>query len=236
MLSAVAWNYASAYFEMRIFTTDDKNDLYEYHFDRSHGGWAQAPRSVSKVPTAAISPAKGSGTPLSAVAAVVVEDQWKTKVYFHPRRQIAEWDVCSKATAYNGIPKMSEGAAHRRQVEEETRARIKDGKGHAQEDKLKHDLEEKKKHEAELKKKHDAEEAKKKHDLEEAKKKHDAEEAKKKHDAEEAKKKHDAEEAKKKHDAEEAKKKHDAEEAKKKHLPNTVVSPTRPRHLPSQVP
>jgi hypothetical protein len=30
MLSAVAWNYASAYFEMRIFTTDDKNDLYEY--------------------------------------------------------------------------------------------------------------------------------------------------------------------------------------------------------------
>jgi hypothetical protein len=35
MLSAVAWNYASAYFEMRIFTTDDKNDLYEYRMSYS---------------------------------------------------------------------------------------------------------------------------------------------------------------------------------------------------------
>ncbi|KAK4121110.1 hypothetical protein N657DRAFT_683209 [Parathielavia appendiculata] len=142
MLSAVAWNYASAFFEIRIFTTDDKNDLYEYHFDRKQGGWAPAPVNINKAPAAALSPAKGTRMPLSAVAAVIVDDEWKTKVYFHPRRTIAEWDVCSKSTAFNGIPKVSAGAAARRQIEEETRAKIQA--------------------EEERKKKHDAEEAKKK--------------------------------------------------------------------------
>lgn len=169
MLSAVAWNYATAFFEIRIFTTDDKNDLYEYHYDRHRGGWQPQPVNINKTPTAALSPVKGTGMPLSAVAAVIVDDEWKTKVYFHPRRNIAEWDVCSKTTAFNGIPKISDGAAARRQIEEETRAKIK------------------------------AEAEKKKHDSEEAKKKHEAEEAKKKHDAEEARKKHEAEAAKKKH-------------------------------------
>ncbi|KAK4104272.1 hypothetical protein N658DRAFT_420143 [Parathielavia hyrcaniae] len=178
MLSAVAWNYASAFFEIRIFSTDDKNDLYEYHFDRHNGGWAPAPVNINKAPTPALSPASGTRMPLSAVVAVIVDDEWKTKVFFHPRRTIAEWDVCSKSTAFNGIPKVSAGAAARRQIEEETRAKIKAEQG---------------------KKTHDADEAKKKHDADEAKKKHDADEAKKKHDADEAKKKHDADEAKKHH-------------------------------------
>ncbi|KAK4239306.1 hypothetical protein C8A03DRAFT_32645 [Achaetomium macrosporum] len=126
MLAAVAWNYASPFFEMHIYTTDDKDDLYDLAFSRDSGGWAPAPRSVKKVPSASLSPARGSGAPLSAVTAIIVDDEWQTKVYFHPRRQIAVWDVCSADISCNGIPKTSEAAAERRRIEEETRVKIKE--------------------------------------------------------------------------------------------------------------
>ncbi|KEY71206.1 hypothetical protein S7711_02317 [Stachybotrys chartarum IBT 7711] len=127
LLSAVGWNYASPYFEMRIYSTDDKDELYEISYSRSSGGWAPLLHSVSITtnPGAFSTPGR-NGTPLSAVAAVIVDDSWVTKVYFHPRRIIGEWDLCTKVATYNGIPKYSQGAFERRQVEEETRVKIRE--------------------------------------------------------------------------------------------------------------
>lgn len=112
---------------MRIYSTDDKDELYEISYSRSSGGWAPLLHSVSTTtnPGAFSTPGR-NGTPLSAVAAVIVDDSWVTKVYFHPRRIIGEWDLCTKVATYNGIPKYSQGAFERRQVEEETRVKIRE--------------------------------------------------------------------------------------------------------------
>ena len=129
MISAVAWNYGTGYFEIRVYTTDDNDALYEMSYSRHLDGWKPRAESVapilgpaSKAPT----PGDSDGLPLSAVAAVLLEGNWKTKVYFHPRRTIGDWDVCARAPAFNGIPKTSVTAAERRDLEEKTRVAIKE--------------------------------------------------------------------------------------------------------------
>jgi hypothetical protein len=122
MISAVAWNFASPHFGIRIYTTDDKDELYEFSYSRESGGWAAGPRSMVAPGPRALAAPGGDGPPLSAVAAVIVGGQWRTKVYFHPRRIIAEWDVCSHTAP--GIGRRSESAEKKREVEEQTRAKI----------------------------------------------------------------------------------------------------------------
>jgi hypothetical protein len=125
MLTAVAWNFASPYFEIRIYTTDDKDELFELSYSRNTGGWTPTLHSVSAHSAGAFSPTSGSGAPLSAVAGVIVDESWVTKVYFHPRRALGEWDVCTKVATYGGIPPASDAAIARRQTEQETRTKIK---------------------------------------------------------------------------------------------------------------
>jgi hypothetical protein len=152
MLTAVAWNFASAYFEIRIYSTDDKDELYEISYSRSGGGWAPLLHSVSVNSAGAFSPASRSGTPLSAVAGVIVDDSWVTKVYFHPRRIIGEWDLCTKTATFAGIPKVSEAAAAKRQIEEETRTKIKqEEERRAEEERLRREAEQRAREEAERK-------------------------------------------------------------------------------------
>ncbi|KAI1379573.1 hypothetical protein F4677DRAFT_442548 [Hypoxylon crocopeplum] len=93
MFSAVAWNYASAFFQIRIYAT------------------------------------LGSNVTLSAVAAVIVENECNPKVYFYPRKIIAEWDVCKEAifpSGVAGIVRTGEKSAVKRKIEEETRAKIQE--------------------------------------------------------------------------------------------------------------
>ena len=124
MLSAVAWNYASPYFQIRLYSATDNDDLREYVFSRNSGGWTPSDQSVMAV---ALEKMPGPGAPLSAVAAVVLEDQSRTKVYYHPKRKdIAEWDVCAKDHNHAGITKVSTGAMEKRKIEEETRVKIQE--------------------------------------------------------------------------------------------------------------
>ncbi|KAK3938950.1 hypothetical protein QBC46DRAFT_342996 [Diplogelasinospora grovesii] len=124
MMSAVAWNYASPSFQIRIYTnTDEREDLYELSFSRN-ANWAL--RCVSKTAADRLVPlAMSKNTPLSAVAAIVVDEA--PKVYFHPRRTIAEWDVSSAASSScSGIPKIKEEKQRRlKEREEEERKRVK---------------------------------------------------------------------------------------------------------------
>lgn len=126
MLTAVAWNYATPFFEIRIYTTDDKDGLYGLSFSRSSGRWSPAPHCLNNVPVKSLSPDRGSGTPLSAVTAVITDAEWRTKVYFHPRRHVAEWDVCDASISYSGAPTTGGIVASKRQIEEETRIKIKE--------------------------------------------------------------------------------------------------------------
>ncbi|KAK0713438.1 hypothetical protein B0T26DRAFT_717440 [Lasiosphaeria miniovina] len=128
MISAVAWNYGTRFFEIRIYTTDDNDALYKISYSRHLGGWKPYVESVAPVlgpASKSLAPGGIDSPPLSAVAAILLEGDWKTKVYFHPRRTIGEWDVCAKAPAFSGIPKASAAAAERRELEEKTRALIK---------------------------------------------------------------------------------------------------------------
>ena len=124
MLSAVAWNYASPYFQIRLYSATDNDDLREFVFSRNSGGWTPSDQSVRAVTLERI---PGPEAPLSAVAAVVLEDESRTKVYYHPRRKyIAEWDVCAKDPNHAGITKVSTGAEEKRKIEEETRVKIQE--------------------------------------------------------------------------------------------------------------
>lgn len=127
MLAAVAWNFASPYFQVRLYATSSGDDLFELVFSRQNGGWAVGDyTSITGVPDSAFPPANSS-MPFSAVAAIRSACDGDTKVYFHPRRVIvAEWNVDTKAIAHGGIAKVSAGAIQRRQIEEDTRKAIKD--------------------------------------------------------------------------------------------------------------
>ena len=94
----------------------------------------------------------GPEAPLSAVAAVVLEGEWKPKVYYHPRRQIiAEWDVCAKTFIHAGILKVCAKAGERRMIEEETRVKIREEeeKKRVEEERIKREEEEAKRQEEE---------------------------------------------------------------------------------------
>lgn len=127
MITAVAWNFGSPFFEIRIYTTNDNDDLLEISFSRNSGGWKpSSPQSVSGILPETLPKA---ATPLSAVAAVRGECDRKTNVYYHPKRTvIAEWDVCAKTPVHAGITKVCEGAIKRRAIEEETRRKIEEEK------------------------------------------------------------------------------------------------------------
>lgn len=151
MLAAVAWNYASPFFEVRIYTTDDKDGLYGFSFSRSAGRWTPAPHCLNNVPVKSLSPERGSGIPLSAVTAIITDAEWRTKVYFHPRRHVAEWDVCDASISYSGAPMTGDGAAARRQIEEETRTKIKEEEERKELERKRREEEERKQREAEEK-------------------------------------------------------------------------------------
>ncbi|RYP80681.1 hypothetical protein DL770_006133 [Monosporascus sp. CRB-9-2] len=158
MISAVAWNYATPFFEIRIYTTDDKDALYEMSYSRHQNGWKPSEESVAPVlGPASKSPAPGGNgsLPLSAVAAILLDGEYRTKVYFHPRRTIGEWDVCAKVPTYNGIPKTSTAAAEKRELEEKTRLLIKED----EERKAREEAERKRREEEEARIKAEQEEA-----------------------------------------------------------------------------
>ncbi|KAF1959905.1 hypothetical protein CC80DRAFT_489953 [Byssothecium circinans] len=144
MLAAVASNFASPFFEMRLYTAADNDDLHECSFSRRNGGWVSA-QGISSIEPDALPAVK---SPLSAVAATLVPGEWTTKVYFHPRRTvIAEWDICAKDTAHAGVTKVSAGARMRRDIEEETRAKIAEEKRRKEEEERRAKEQERKKKE-----------------------------------------------------------------------------------------
>ncbi|RSL52447.1 hypothetical protein CEP54_010903 [Fusarium duplospermum] len=151
MLAAVAWNHASPFFGIRVYTTDDRDELDEFSYNCNSAG--------------------------------LVEGEWKTKVYFHPRRTILEWDVCAKAPPSVGIYKPSQECELKRAIEGETRLKI------AEEEERKRAEEEAEKiAEEEARKKVEEEEAKKRVEEEEERRKIEAEEARKQAEKEEAQK------------------------------------------------
>ncbi|KAJ8124127.1 hypothetical protein ONZ43_g82 [Nemania bipapillata] len=213
MLTAVAWNYASPLFEIRIYTTDDRDGLYGFSFSRGSNRWTPAPHCLNNVPVKSLSPEKGSGIPLSAVTAVITDAEWRTKVYFHPRRHVAEWDVCDTSVSYSGAPMAGDGAAARRQIEEETRVRIK-------EDEARKELERQRREEAERQR---VEEERRRREEEEKRRREEEEkqrrELEEKQRREEEEKQRREQEEKKRREEEEKRRR---EEEAKKALPNAV--------------
>ncbi|KAJ4185052.1 hypothetical protein NW767_013011 [Fusarium falciforme] len=183
MLAAVAWNYASPFFGIRVYTTDDRDELHEFSYNRNSGGWVTDSHSVSKHNPGGLHVGFQGSAALSAVAAVLVEGEWKTKVYFHPRRTILEWDVCAKAPPSVGIYKPSQEGELKRAIEGETRLKIAE-----EEERKRAEEEAKKRAEEEAKKKAEEEEAKRKAEEEEERRKVEAEEARKQAEKEEAQK------------------------------------------------
>jgi hypothetical protein len=184
MLAAVAWNYASPFFGIRVYTTDDRDELHEFSYNRNSGGWVADSQSVNKHNPGGLHVGFQGSAALSAVAAVLVEGEWKTKVYFHPRRTILEWDVCAKAPPSVGIHKPSQEGELKRAIEEETRLKIAE-----EEERKRAEEEAKRRAEEEARKKAEEEEAKKKAEEEEERKKVEAEEARKQAEKEEVQKK-----------------------------------------------
>ncbi|OTA59254.1 hypothetical protein K449DRAFT_424072 [Hypoxylon sp. EC38] len=121
MLSAVAWNYASAFFQIRIYLAGENDKPLCYSFSRKSGGWALNDQSENESTLRA----RRSSFPLSAVAAVIGENECNPRVYFHPRRVIAEWDVCKKVTSFVTVEE-GEKSKDRRRIEEETRVKIQE--------------------------------------------------------------------------------------------------------------
>ncbi|RYC59104.1 hypothetical protein CHU98_g7096 [Xylaria longipes] len=121
MLSAVGWNYATPFFQVRVYVTGGKDEIQEYSFSRNTASWSPAEQSDSGLKTDNLSTAT---YPISAVAAVMVGDGCSTKVYFHPRRFVAEWDSCTRATFPGTITTVSERFKTRREIEQATRVKI----------------------------------------------------------------------------------------------------------------
>ncbi|XXG98197.1 U1 snRNP protein [Hypoxylon texense] len=163
MISAVAWNYASPFFQIRIYVAGERNELQEYSFSRNADGvsrdadgWIVPNRTrVGLVSQGTLRP----NVPLSAVAAVMLENGCNPKVYFHPRSIIAEWDVCARSMFPAGLAKVGEKSIARRNIEEETRVKIQEEEERKRE--------EQRKREEEIKR----EEARKREEEEEKKKK-----------------------------------------------------------------
>ncbi|KAI0426075.1 hypothetical protein F5Y09DRAFT_346067 [Xylaria sp. FL1042] len=121
MLAAVAWNYATPFFQIRVYATGGKAEVDEYAFSRNSESWSPVEQSASDSQMANLIAACH---PVSAVAAAMVGDGCSTKVYFHPRRFVAEWDSCSKVTFPSPITTVSERFKERREVEHDARVKI----------------------------------------------------------------------------------------------------------------
>ncbi|OTB06542.1 hypothetical protein M426DRAFT_20988 [Hypoxylon sp. CI-4A] len=122
MISAVAWNYATIYFQIRIFVLGGNDKPLAYAFSRKTG-WAE-PDPVESGLT--LREPTGPSAPLSAIAALMLEDECNPRVYFHPRRTVAEWDVCKKVTFFIGLSDVGEKSSARRKIENETRLKIQE--------------------------------------------------------------------------------------------------------------
>lgn len=145
MLTAVAWNYASRFFQIRVYASGGKHELQEYSFNRCTGGW----RSIDQDNGADFDALLPSDYPPPAVAAVMVGDGCTTKIYFHPRRFIAEWDVCAKTTFPSPITSMGEKSISRREIEKETRRLVEEQRKRQEEEERKSREEEERKREEE---------------------------------------------------------------------------------------
>ncbi|RSL61669.1 hypothetical protein CEP53_005031 [Fusarium sp. AF-6] len=183
MLAAVAWNHVSPFFGIHVYTTDDRDQLHEFSYNRNSGGWASDSQSVSKPNPGGLHVGFQGSAALSAVIAVLVEGEWKTKVYFHPRRTILEWDVCAKAPPSVGIHKPSQEGEIKRAIEGETRLKIAE-----EEERKRIEEEAKKRAEEEARKKVEEEETKRKDEEEEEHRKVEAEETRKQDEEKEAQK------------------------------------------------
>ncbi|KAI0806520.1 hypothetical protein GGR55DRAFT_696944 [Xylaria sp. FL0064] len=121
MLAAVAWNYATPFFQIRVYATGGKAEVDEFSFSRNSGSWSPVEQSASDSQTANLIAVIH---PVSAVAATMVGDGCSTKVYFHPRRFVAEWDSCTRVTFPSPITTVSERFKEKRKIEHETRVKI----------------------------------------------------------------------------------------------------------------
>ncbi|KAI1141909.1 hypothetical protein F5Y05DRAFT_369112 [Hypoxylon sp. FL0543] len=124
MISAVAWNYATSFFQIHIYFAGEHNKPLRYSFSRNSGGWALEDQSESG---SAVRATESLHAPLSAVAAVIVENECNPRVYFHPQRIIAEWDVCKETASFVATGEGGKSRA-RRKIEEETREKIQEEK------------------------------------------------------------------------------------------------------------
>ncbi|KAI2615689.1 hypothetical protein GGR54DRAFT_632088 [Hypoxylon sp. NC1633] len=162
MLAAVAWNYATPFFQIRIYATGGKNEVHEYSFSRESGGWAQIDQAGQLADDSRANDLLAALYPVSAVAACMVGDGCSAKVYFHPRRFVAEWDSCTRRTFPESITTVSPEYEARRLIEHKTRVKI------AEEEERKNRAEEERKNrEAEEQKRRKAEEAEHRRLLEE---------------------------------------------------------------------
>ncbi|KAI0437861.1 hypothetical protein F4803DRAFT_125541 [Xylaria telfairii] len=161
MLAAVAWNYATPFFQIRVYVTGGEDEIQEYSFSRNTGSWSPA-----RQPDNSGSKADGLSTaiyPVSAVAAVMVGDGCSTKVYFHPRRFVVEWESCTRASFPSTITTVSERFKARREIEKETRVKIagyEEQKQREEEERLRKEEEERKRREEEEKLQREEEERK----------------------------------------------------------------------------
>lgn len=162
MLAAVAWNHATPFFQIRVYATGGKDEVEEYSFSRNSGGWMPPEQLDSSAKTNDLAAAL---YPVSAVAAAMLGDGCSTKVYFHPRRFVAEWDSCTKRTFPSTLTTVSERFEARRQVEHETRVKIAE-----EEERKRREEEERKRREEEARKQRE-EEAGKQREAEEEKRK-----------------------------------------------------------------
>ena len=90
-ITAVAWNYASNNFAVRIFTVQS-NVLVELVFERGRGGWSQNPVSTAETVLSSASPDQ-----LSSAAATGLDENGKLTVFYQPSRQvIAQYDSAAK--------------------------------------------------------------------------------------------------------------------------------------------
>ncbi|KAI8630411.1 hypothetical protein F5Y19DRAFT_427560 [Xylariaceae sp. FL1651] len=87
MLASVAWKYATPFFQIRVFVTGGQEEVQEYTFSRELGGWKEVAQQLSSPEADDLS---AMLYPVSAIAAAMVGDGCSYKVYFHPRRFIAE--------------------------------------------------------------------------------------------------------------------------------------------------
>jgi hypothetical protein len=190
MIAAVAWNFATPVFQIRVYATGGKGEVLEYSFSRQAGGWTTRQDDGARLSQA--NNLSAALYPVSAVAAVLAGDGCSSKVYFHPQRFVVEWDTRAQVTIPSTITTVSEKFGARREIEQATRVKIA-------EEKERREAEEKEKErlrlEAEAKRRKEEAEARRKKEEEDARKRE--EEARKQRETEVERKRQQEEQARK---------------------------------------